>query len=319
MSTLEIQDSDDEAPPFQFIDWKGKKYPKNNISITIQREKRHLLTIPLAPRHFLPNTNISITSFIYFALPKISSQLILTKPDRWFTYEEPTTDVACLLVRPIPSEDFLKRLESQFGQSWFDGRRSITDPRFNDGTDRFPFWVLSFWKELAKTAGKQTEWKRAITWLNDQVKSKDIRLTESINLTVELFNTMGWESALPYIRGETTNFSLCQILSWNWLSDDHIDMMMEDLAHRVSLDPGLVGKVIVAPLSFSAAIKKDPSGGPDSYTKKKTPLLYLYEHKVKNEGVEKLYYPIHIHDNHWIAAVIDFERKIYGYGEYSCV
>lgn len=316
MSVIDLSDSDDDIPTFNHNDWisRGKKYPIKNTPKQISRAKRDLLIIPSSHRQHIPAIDLPINSFLKLQLPQPSSQIILIKPKFWFSNNRPTTNVECLMTRPIPSEDFLKKLEEQLGQSWFDGMESITDPRYNDGKDRFPFWIISFWKELSNVTKKQLGWKKSKAWLDEQAKDTDPVLGESLAAAADLFNTLGWDTELPYLRGIPTTFTLSLILTWEWLTDDHIDIMMEDLAYRVSLDPELAEKVIVAPLAFSEAIKKSPKGG---YTKEKTPLLYLYEKKIREGKIEKLYYPMHIHGNHWIAGVIDFKRKVFGFGEHG--
>ena len=50
----------------------------------------------------------------------------------------------------IPPAKVLEGLDGAIGQIWLDGGRSITDPRFNDGTERFPLWALSLWNEVKR-------------------------------------------------------------------------------------------------------------------------------------------------------------------------
>ena len=53
----------------------------------------------------------------------------------------PVTDTECLRTQPVPQEKVLDQLLKDFGQAWFDGAKSVVDPRFNDGHDRLPLWT----------------------------------------------------------------------------------------------------------------------------------------------------------------------------------
>jgi hypothetical protein len=106
------------------------------------------------------------------------------------------------------------------------------------------------------------------------------------------------------------------LLSNAWLSDDHIDMMMADLSARVAADPELAQKILIAPLAFSQAVKD--STAKKTYQRKDTPLLARYEDHIKAKGLSSLYFPVHIHGNHWIAGMIDFKQALIGTGTSDC-
>jgi hypothetical protein len=66
--------------------------------------------------------------------------------------------------RSIPPAAVLELLKRTSGQAWLNGAKSIADPRFNDGTDRFPLGTLTFWDQMADTISHQKHWKRTIQW-----------------------------------------------------------------------------------------------------------------------------------------------------------
>lgn len=74
----------------------------------------------------------------------------------------------------------------------------------------------------------------------------------------------------------------------------------EPLPHR---------KVLVAPLHFSNEVYllKNKLKLPEAQWKRT--LLSRYANRVDEEGVDALYFPIHINRNHWIAGEIDFKRN----------
>lgn len=59
------------------------------------------------------------------------------------------------------------------GQAWFDGAKSIIDPRYNQGTERLPMWVLNYWKKMNAMADAQKDWERAYSWPNKENEQGD--------------------------------------------------------------------------------------------------------------------------------------------------
>jgi hypothetical protein len=43
-------------------------------------------------------------------------------------------------------------------------------------------------------------------------------------------------------------------------------------------------------------------------------LLYKYELRIK-DGLQKLYFPIHVSENHWIVGMVNFKKKSIVFGE----
>jgi hypothetical protein len=90
--------------------------------------------------------------------------------------------------------------------------------------------------------------------------------------------------------------------------------MMEDMQSRVARVPDLDSAITVAPLAFQRSIVAfSTHKNPSRYA-----LAVLARYKSLVEaGKSILYFPLHVNGNHWIAFVIDFGRKFYGYGTVS--
>ncbi|KAJ6587364.1 hypothetical protein B0H10DRAFT_2234035 [Mycena sp. CBHHK59/15] len=315
MAGGELIDLSEDPLPFDPKLFTGlrKKFPSgdaNDLQAQGARDAlRQVLAVP-SDIKYIPRPDLPILDFVALELPNQSHSLVLTKPRSWYSDDIPVTDVGCLLSRPIPPKDFLLRLEEEAGQAWFDGCKSILDPRYNDGSDRFPLWVLMFWKEMAQLADARWKWETSVGWVDGQLqKELPNQDLEALAVTKELFATMGWNTK---IWGQWTHLDLAKILSWQWLADDHIDMLMADLSARVEADPELAKSVLVAPLAFSDALKR---AGDSNYTKEDAPLLARYEAHIKKHGLKRLYFPNHVNGNHWISGRIDFERKLFGTGD----
>ncbi|KAJ6632173.1 hypothetical protein B0H10DRAFT_2206574 [Mycena sp. CBHHK59/15] len=308
-------DLSNDLPPFNPAAYigKNKKFPpSSDVLPEAHAALADVLKLPTSQAALFPDRDIPITEFLALSLPRESASFVFTKPDIWFSDEEPTGDVEILTIRSIPSQQFLTYLTAHVGQAWFDGAKSIVDPRFNDGRDRFLLWVLTFWKDMARVSQDQIMWGKSRDWLKTELEKKDILEVDrdALMAALALLEVLGWNTK---IGKSWTNFNLASILSWRWLSDDHIDMMMADLATRAAADPDLAGTVVIVPLHFSRAIIEGAKKR--SYKKKDAPLLARYEEHIKSTKPAKLYFPLHVNGNHWIAGVVDFKKELIGTGD----
>ncbi|KAJ7039794.1 hypothetical protein C8F04DRAFT_949367, partial [Mycena alexandri] len=307
-------DLSEDPPPFHAEQFIGlhKKFPVEDVGNMEYRVAHaallQVLAVPTDIR-YLPHDDLPIRDFVSMTLPPQSYTPVLSKPRTWYSSDMPTTDVACLASRPIPHKDFLCKLEKEAGQALFDGCKSILDPRYNEGQDRFPLRAITYWKRMEEVVNAHRQWETSVGWVDGQLAKPDLpeQDREALTVTKGLFETLGWNTV---IWGRWTHLHLATLLSWQWLTDDHIDMMMTDLSARVAADPELSKTVLVAPLAFSNALK-----AATKYGKADAPLLARYEAHIKKHGFKRLYFPDHLNKNHWIAGRIDFERELLGTGD----
>jgi hypothetical protein len=308
MADLDIDDR-----PFIPADWiaKGKLY--SDAPFEVIGAKNAVFELPAQAAEMIPPGSLPVAKFCGLPLPRISLELIYGESQMWFRNDEPTTNVSLLKERSIPPAAVLELLKRKSGQAWLNGAKSIADPRFNDGTDRFPLSTLSFWDEMADTTKHQSNWKRSVQWTENELKkSRDEDTKAALQKALSVFETMGWKVPLTYGRGGTSTMDLAEFLSTVWLRTTNVDIMMEDLANRVAADPDLADKVLVAPMTFSQAIlgrKKGDDG--------KHPLLWRYEHEIKDEGKERIIFPVNLGNLHWITGEMDFNKKTIGFGKWS--
>ena len=80
--------------------------------------------------------------------------------------------------------------------------------------------------------------------------------------------------------------------------------MMEELAREL---PATNSSIRVSALEFARQISEiDKMKLP-----RKNTVAYTYVHKV----LKKLYFPLHVRENHWVAGVIDFEERSFCFGK----
>lgn len=114
---------------------------------------------------------------------------------------------------------------------------------------------------------------------------------------------------MQYCRGADTSL-LSWFLGTRWLTDKHIDMMMEEL----EADTSKAENTQVASLAFSNKVKHYNETKLSDEQWKKT-FLYCYEQDVNDSHLEKLAFPVHINQNHWIAGLINFKKRTFSFGE----
>lgn len=272
----------DALPAFVADEWigTGKTFSFSQSPLHVLQEKCNQLIIPDTHLVHFPTTDLPVTKFIELPLPTQSTEIITTAAKIWFSNDMPFTDVKCLLARPIPSKDFLAALGKIFGQAWLNGSKSIIDWRYNDGRDRLPLWALTFWRRLEEIIEKQVMWKRSTRWLHtEEAKIKDQdTISNEIWLAHQELSTLGWDIKMCYQRGEVSSSILSALLSTVWLNDEHINMMMEELAARLAADADLASKVIIAPLAFQIQINNNAKV--KTYTKNNSPLLHRYRKRI---------------------------------------
>ncbi|KAJ7845022.1 hypothetical protein B0H14DRAFT_3685188 [Mycena olivaceomarginata] len=127
-------DISEDPPHFDARHFIGlhKEFPAKNIAdLHYQGARAALLEVIAVPDdiHHLPSDDLTIRDCLAMDLPSKSYIPVLSKPRTWYREDLPTTDVACLMSRPIPPKDFLSRLESEAGQAWFDGCKSILESK----------------------------------------------------------------------------------------------------------------------------------------------------------------------------------------------
>jgi len=306
-----IEVDDDEL--FEEKEWigRGKKYDWSNLPGCVTSAKNTSLEIPedfLRQAH-VPPSNLSVDNFLSFELPRLSSEIISSKTSTWFSSNVPTADNNVLISWPVPSPEFINSLDAAYGQAWLDGAKSIVDQCFNDGTDHLPLWIISFWKEVAQCHKTQVLWKASELWLDREgKKSKEGKLLDLIRQVRQLLSSVTWNSKMSYCKGNTTTLHLTKLLGTVWLSDEHINMMIEVLLVELSHNPK--SKTHVADLSFALKISKIHKKAPESQW-----YLGNFVNQVQEQHLEKLYFLLHVNSSHWIASMVDFKQQTFSFGK----
>jgi hypothetical protein len=319
MAATEVLDiSNHESNIFVAKDWikAGKKYTQS-LPQVVQEAKRAVLATPrtFLERATIPSPEMPVVEFIQHNLPHVSSEIIITEPSKWFSHDTPTTNLDLLLTRSVPATEFVAKLEEAAGQEWFDGATSIIDHRFNDGADRLPLWVLSFWRHVIQVREIQTLWRKGWIWLEKE-KGKG-EPSASVQQACQLLQiSLAWGIKMSHCQNSVWTWALTRFLGTLWLNDEHISMMVEELVKDMTTTKEQIG-IQLTNVFFSVEIRNiNLKLAIPSSAKRKTSIGRI-EEDVKNNKIKKLYFPLHVNGNHWIAGEIDFKQKTVSFGQYS--
>jgi len=304
----------DAVNSFKESEWIGVGQKYQDVPPEVSDECNRVLWVPeLHFKQNFPAFDTNVTQFIGLKFPEFSNRTPKMKISTWFSKDTPTTDPECLRMRHVPPKRVLTQLLSAFGQEWLDGAKSIVDPRFNDGRDRLPLWTIRFWKKMADVISERDKWAKSYQWLEKQRGTKHEETKVAVEEVLQALGTIHWRKKLKYCRGTVDTRCLTTLLGNGWLSDNHINMMMEEHSHAVEEDASLKDQVIVAPVEFSEEIRNN--GRNRVYERKGgAGLLWKYEKRIKEKGIEELLFPVHVNGNHWVAAFVDFKNGKIGYG-----
>ncbi|TFK77245.1 hypothetical protein BDN72DRAFT_953706 [Pluteus cervinus] len=292
----------------------GKLYPSDPPQFILDARAR-LLEIPDTFQSHIPADDVPVSHFLAWHLPRQVNAALNAPVKEWFSIDAPHTQPACLLTRDIPSATCLNQLDQRLGQAWFEGAKSISDPRYNNGRDRIPLWAITFWKTVARILSLREMWLASASWIvteKKKVSIRDIETFSAFQVADKRLTSMPWRSQLPYSRGLARTTDLTIYLSERWLSDDSINMMTTLLSQDFAIS-GCKEHILIASLGVANEIMKNGPTG--TYPiKNGAALLRRYEKYIQENRTEKLYFPANV-GNHWIACCIDFERKVVSYGD----
>ncbi|KAF7967018.1 hypothetical protein HWV62_36215, partial [Athelia sp. TMB] len=307
-----------DPPIFDRDKWvgKGATYSRQSLPYFVIDACTKAFAIPPQERSRFPARNIRVADFLKTAIPPRDSAFITTKAQSWFKDDLPSGNLDFLVDRKIPDKAFLQKLDRVACQAWLDGAQSLADPRYNDGVNRMPLWVLSYWKEMRELADAKVSWARCKRWLSvaSDTTSQSEAVSEAFADVAAFLPGLGWNTPVHGLDNQQTTLEFTKLLGDDWLSTALLQMMIDHLSARVKADPKLASSIIIAGPSLAEAMESADVRGLE-YSRKSTPLLSRYEHHIKSKNLNHLYFPAHVNGNHWIAVHVDFEQREFCYGD----
>ncbi|KAF8167513.1 hypothetical protein B0H34DRAFT_854442 [Crassisporium funariophilum] len=318
MGTSALPINLDDDTPFVENNWIGQRKKYTDVPAFVRWKHDKDLEIPptsIKCANF-PEPDLTVNEFITFNLPRISSEIISNKVGMWFSKDAPNIlNAQTVIDRSVPSPVFLNRLKEAAGQAWLDGAKSIIDWRFNDGADRLPLWIITFWKEVKRLTKIQSAWNQSLKWLllaetRKRQDGKPALPSDLIQKARKSLQSLRWNATMAYCRRTTLTSQLSHFLGTFWLSNDHINMMVEEMLLDMHAErPEDLKYIQVASLSFARELRAVEEKLALPFSARQKTLLHKYELLVKEDGLQKLYFPVHVTENHWIVGMVNFKKK----------
>lgn len=315
--------TDPPAFDWESEEWcnRGLRYPKDDTPEVVRNTERLIRRIPPRWAHLLPFPKLSIAQLLAFSLPSQGVAMVITSATFEFSHQSPVEDLDSCSTRPIPAQKYLEKLEAEFGQAWFDGKRSITDNRYK--ASRLPIQALSLWKELAIIVRKRNTWRAAEEFLTSRERKP--LYSEAVSEALQLFHDLQWGGTVQVLNARAPVENLAELLSEEWLGSEVVDMLCTHLQSRVRHDRDLFRKVVIAPSTIAQAICDIyPASELENASSAVNGSLRSYESyfRVSNDGSAMdgrthLYLVVNVQNSHWVAVMVNFTDKTISYG--TCV
>lgn len=287
---------------FHASKWIGVGKIYKNVPLEVADACTDARQIPTSLAATLPSPGLSVKDFIALKLPGIVRTKRTTQTEAWFSTDPPNCNPATTLWSRdcLPEKFFVRELEHDFPQKWLNGAKSLVDPL--DKSLRLPLSSLTFYQKMHGLRDAQEKWTNSFEWARTSGCSLDILASVAWNT----FHRGAPDGQLDWTR----------LVDDEWLSGGIVDTMMADIQARVAEVPALDAAVAVASLAFQRAIvavstQKTPSD-------QSVRLLKGYKELIA-AGKSVLYFPLHVHGNHWIAFFINFLLNVFGYGKIPLV
>ncbi|GLB42721.1 hypothetical protein LshimejAT787_1201700 [Lyophyllum shimeji] len=316
----DIIDISEGPPPFNRAEWigRGRKLPEDpdKVPIGLQYYCNSLLEIPeyIQATHF-PAENLNVHDFLKFALPRQTHGFALVRTEKCFTRIEANEDIACLRSRPLPSQQLVTALATHFRQAVLDEMVSVEDPAFPNS--RLPLWSISYFKKVYELYAIQSEWRKAMKWLESYLATSDSEVREMANTALCYVAALRWneKTELPgAYNNSTTRLFAAYLSDDRMMNNDLINMMFAHLAERVEEDDELDSLVVIETLRFMNELDKAES--PDYFDKASPKFLTRLEERFEGGRADILILPAYLKiQKHWLVFKLDFEAYELSYGD----
>ena len=320
MSDCEVIDIDKPEPTFDPSIWigTGKIYPDaTRLPRYIAAAYKSIYDIPDQYRALLYNRCRAVRSFVVASLPPQSPTLSFAKPDLWFSFDPPHTDVATLLDRPIPHPRVLAALHTISGQKWFDGHQSICDCRYNNGEDRFPLYVLQLWQQFSCQASIQQRWQASLSWTTEQQWQADLPSDSEAAFrdSQQLLSMLPWQEDVR--MGGCTTADFTELLGSSWISGDVLDLGLNALRQELhsSREDSFATRFEVSNLSLLYELQRAVSTF--DFSEKHVPSLYRLGKRIRMGLVDEVFVLVNVRGVHWVMVRANLKTGVIEYGMHA--
>ncbi|KAF7300831.1 hypothetical protein MKEN_01309000 [Mycena kentingensis (nom. inval.)] len=295
----------------------GKKYTPKTVPPHVSSELNCRLQPPDSFTANYPPKDLPITTFIAHKLPALSSSLVSIKAAEWFSTAPPTNITpeqlwAVVEQRVLPPQALITQLREAAGQRWFDGAKSIRDPRYKSEVF-LPLWIVGAYKQLADMLQQQSLWRDAArTVAGYIVRQKPV--ADAFSSLADVFGTLGWASDTTHGAFIFPAFTFVPLLRSVPLSDEITQAMVNDLRERLAEQPELEKQHYICGSRLYVVLDQLKTKS-RLLTDEGLPLrLKEIEERVRRNPELVVWIPL-LRNKHEEVIRVDFKRKTIAYGD----
>lgn len=268
------------------------------------------------PQHILqslPRDDISITSFLAWSLPPCAPMNArFTRVEKFLSSLTPNVEkFNDILAIHDPPNSVVNMLADRIQDPSI---KSIQCPHLaNAGGQRFPIWIVAFWKRLLIIRDIQTKWRAAHHELITQLtlKPKDPLLTSVLNT----LSHIPWTGQLHVFKNSINIDKLWVFLSKEWLSDDHLLVMLDLLQEDIATE--LQNQIFIENTHFMNILMAAYNEHTKYTSDLERSFRWVRERGQQLAAGEKTHLATIVNKNnvHWVALIIDFTHGQILYGD----
>lgn len=278
----------------------------------------------------LPNPTLSILQFLEFPLPPNPVTLLKLHllPSDYFSSEQPNVeDLRVIKTIPLPPADVVSTLLPYIAT--LVQHTETTDSKLSvlcahtDGiatAQCLPLWTITYWtKALHLKNTIQQPWIDAERVLQHRIQfKKGISSPGNHHLVEQTYVMLGLLPWSGFVLGFENHEKITHLMAYmtqEWLSDVHEAQMLELLRNAIHQQKGTTEVEIQGPYFYSY-LKSAAEAGEFRYrnTTSFTQARSLGE-ALQSGQRTSVGFITHVHQNHWVAAVIDFSEQCILYGD----
>ncbi|KAJ6493128.1 hypothetical protein C8R45DRAFT_1073149 [Mycena sanguinolenta] len=320
--TIELYDDDERAnllaTQWNPSEWIGNQRIYHDVPAVVEAARARILTIPPSFTPNLPPPELPISDLIPFHLPPIMDPATTPMDDdsERFSDMEATRDIEEMLpLLIVPTRREVAKFFEGVGQAWFDGKKSLctwVNPEIV-----FPFWVLTYWREVLDASDAKDRWIAAAQWLKARGRTEE-ELVQKRTIQ-DLWNILGWRGSMRGFAGVSVS-DLADLFSPAYLHGNLVDALLNLLSIRLKgLGDRRADCAIIVDTSFAGFVDlmRPHEDGIIPISSNAGAQKYLSKYATWFRGGERteLHFVLYRHPHHWTACSIDFAGERIRYGD----
>ena len=275
--------------------------------------------IPLGTvRRLLPQPEDSALKWLQYSLPPALGSVAISDPAKIFSTEPPNlVDSATLSSIMCPPKRIIDSLRSSLSQ--FSDIQSITCAYLSvtKQNERVPLFMLTYWFKLDNM--RRTQQKLAVSFQTlEKFRSSPQTTPASRTLADDVRVMLGmlpWQDSIRGFPLEMDSSYLSAFFGTEWLSSEHINLMMHLLENDTQTKGLSAVEFITETANFTTRLKQAHLN-PDEYdTDQGYRWLSKIGQRLANGHSDRLALVANTdQQNHWVAILIDVRERLIWFG-----